>query len=493
MNDTGKTIAKNASFLMISQIATWSMAILLMVFLPRYLGAAGVGQLHLANSIWAILGVFVSFGMGIMLTKEIARSRDKFSELAGTSLVIRIFLFVIALVFLAIYLNWANYSSETTWVILIIGTSAFINVCGAVFISSLEGTERMGYIAITDIVNKVFTTVVTLMLLFTGQGILLIASVAIGASLISFVILVNSVNKIQPIKLNVRWDLIGWILKAGTPFFLVAVFQTIYVQIDIIIISLIVDETVLGWYGVADTLFSTLLFVPSIFLIAAFPALSRLYEQKSDALITLIRKSFDMLMLISVPMGLGLFVLGTPIVVLLYGDDFKNSGDVLSIMGIVLIFTYLNMLVGKFLISMNLQNKFTVVMAIAMIVSIPLDLILVPWCQKTFGNGAIGGALSFVVTEFGMLIIGMYLLPTGSLSKANVWVGVRIFLAGIIMAFVVAQIRDLFIVIPIIVGILTYAGLVLLFRVLPKEDIALFQTMGKSIFVKLRRAKAPVS
>jgi O-antigen/teichoic acid export membrane protein len=493
MNDTRKTIAKNASFLMISQIATWSMAILLMVFLPRYLGAEGVGQIHLANSIWAILSVFVSFGMGIMLTKEIARSRDRFSELAGTSLVIRIVFYMIALVFLAIYLKWANYSSQTTWVIIIFGVATFINVCSTTFVSSLEGTERMGYIAISDISNKLFTTVVTLILLFMGKGILLIASVAIGGSIISFVIQVSAVHKILPIKLNFRWDLVSWILKAGTPFFLVAVFQTIYIQIDIIIISLIVDETVLGWYGVADTLFSTLLFIPSIFLIAAFPALSRLYVQKSDALVTLMRKSFDMLLLISVPMGLGLFVLGTPIVVLLYGDDFKNSGTVLSVMGIVLIFTYLNMLVGKFLISMDLQNKFTVVMAIAMIVSIPLDLILVPWCQQIFGNGAIGGALSFVLTEFGMLVFAIFLLPKGSLGSSNIWVGGRIFLAGIIMAVVVAQIRDLFIAIPIFVGILTYTGLVILFRVLPKEDISLFQDMGKTILLKFRRVKAPVS
>ncbi len=132
-------------------------------------------------------------------------------------------------------------------------------------------------------------------------------------------------------------------------------------------------------------------------------------------------------------------------------------------------------------------------MAIAMLVSIPLDLVLVPWTQQTFGNGAIGGALAFVVTEFGMLVLGIYLLPKGSLGWSNVWVSARIFLAGIIMAIVVWQFRGSFIVIPILLGIFTFVGLSFLFGVLPTEYLSLFQDVGKNLLVKFRQKKTLMS
>lgn len=486
MDNSGKTVAKNASFLMVSQLVTWSMAMLLMVFLPRYLGAEAIGQLHLASSIWAIAAIFISFGSSTLITKELARSHDKFSELVGTSLVIRFIFYFVALGVVLLYIQWANYSSQTIAVIIITGISVLISQCSDLFNATLVGFERMGYIAISDIGGKLFTTVVSLILLFTGQGVLLIASVYIGSIIIQSLIQVYSVHKILPIKLNFRRDLVRWMLKAGTPFFLVAVFVTIYLQVDIVILSILVNEEAVGWYGAADTLFGTMLFIPGIFLTAAFPALSRLHEEKSDALGTLMRKSFDILMLIGVPIGLGLLVLGTEIVVLLFGPEFVNSGPILSVMGIVLIFTYSNMLIGRFLIATNRQNKFTVVLAIAMLASIPLDLILIPWCQSKFGNGAIGASLAFIVTESGMLIWAIYLLPKGSLDKSNLWFVSRVILAGLIMVIIVWQFRDLFIAIPISIGIITYGGASWLLGVLPTEYIPVLQESGKKLLMKFR-------
>ena len=74
---TGRTIAKNASVLMASQVITWGLTILLTIFLPRYLGVSAVGQFHLANSLWAIGAILASFGMDLLVTKEIARDAGR--------------------------------------------------------------------------------------------------------------------------------------------------------------------------------------------------------------------------------------------------------------------------------------------------------------------------------------------------------------------------------------------------------------------------------
>ena len=99
--------------------------------------------------------------------------------------------------------------------------------------------------------------------------------------------------------------------------------------------------------------------------------------------------------------------------------EFTNSGPILGVLGIVLIFTYLNILFGQILICLDRQRALTVVMAAATLATIPLDLLFIPLCVRFFNNAALGGAFSFVVTELGMLVAMVRLLPRGALGRQD--------------------------------------------------------------------------
>jgi O-antigen/teichoic acid export membrane protein len=490
----GRTIAKNATVMMISQLVTWGLTILLTIFLPRYLGAAALGQFHLANSIWAILAIAVTFGMDILLTKEIARDSSKTGRLFGTTVILRLLLYAVALALLAGYLRLAGYPADTVAVIYIIGIGnliwQFIGACQAV----LQGLERMEYISLGLIVGKLFNTVASIILLLMGYGVLVIAAVTIGSALLNLVIQLFSMRRLHSGQYHwhvtdlLRFDrqLAASMLRASLPYLFSGIFLVVYMQIDVVIISLLVNEETVGWYGAADHLFGTFLFIPAVFMKAVFPALSRLYTNDPDALPRLMQRSFNLLLLLSVPIGLGLLVLANPIVLLLFGRDFAGSGPVLAIFGLVLILTYQNILLGKFLISIDRQNAWTAVMAIATVATLPLDLILIPWCVRTFGNGAMGGAIAFVVTEGAMLIAGLWLLPAGSLGRSTASLASRVLVAGLLMAAVAYWLRDTFLPIPIIAGALVYTVATFLLRAIPREDLEMALNLSQSALRRFR-------
>ncbi len=218
-----------------------------------------------------------------------------------------------------------------------------------------------------------------------------------------------------------------------------------------------------------------------------FPALTRAYTNAPDSLPRFMRKSFDLLLVLSVPIGLGILVVADPMVILLFGSQFAQGGPILAVMGLVLIFTYQNILLGRFLTSTDRQNAWTVVMLVATAVTVPLDILLVPWCQKMFGNGAIGGSFSFLITEIGMVVAGIRLLPRNSLGWSNVRVAVQVIFAGMVMIGVSWWFRDMVIVIPIIAGALSYTTLILLLRVVPSEDLALFKQIAQNMIRRLRQ------
>ncbi|MCA9964070.1 MAG: hypothetical protein KC423_07505, partial [Anaerolineales bacterium] len=110
-----------------------------------------------------------------------------------------------------------------------------------------------------------------------------------------------------------------------------------------------------------------------------------------------------------------------------------------------------------------------------------------PWCQARFGNGAIGGSLAYIFTESIMVVAGLWLLPAGALDKTNIWLSIRVLLAGLVMLAVVWTIRDLPIVIPIAVGGVVYIGLIVILRVVPEEDWAVLRAAGQKILSRFRK------
>jgi O-antigen/teichoic acid export membrane protein len=490
MNIASRTIAKNASFLMVSQMIGWGLTFLLTIYLPRYLGPAGIGKLQLAGSLWAIVAVIAIMGTDKLVMKEIARSPERVNEMISSTLFLRTVLFILGALGMLVYLQLADYPTQTVWIIWIVGFSALIAQMGGAYEAVLKGLERMQYTSIASIVSVALGAFLQIGLVFSGYGVIPIAATGILSGITSLAIQAHFLQKHYPFRLSVNRAMLRSVLQASLPYFLVSIGMVLYMQVDIVIISLLADAETVGWYGSAVRLCGTLLFIPNVFVIALFPALSRAYRDSPNGMNRLAQRSFNLLLLLGIPMGFGMAVLATPIVVLLYGPAFANSGPVLAILGMLLMVTYVNMLLGFLLISMDRQKTLAIIMLALTFATIPLDLILVPWTMKTFANGAMGGAISYVLTEAGMLIAGLALLPRGTLNLENVKTVTKLILAGVVMAAAVWVVRDNFLLIPIAVGAVTYLGMILILRAVSKEDWDTLFKLGSSLLNRLRRRSA---
>jgi O-antigen/teichoic acid export membrane protein len=487
MSRDGAKVAKNASILMATQLITWALSLLLLIFLPRYLGPAAVGEFALAGSIWAIVGMLVGFGMDTLLVKEIARQPERTSQVVGTSLMLRAILFILSCGIVAVYVHLMAYPTTTVTIIWITGLSIFITQLGLTCMAALQGLEAMHYTSIAGIISKTVNTGLGLSVILLGYGIYAVGFVNVIAALVSTILLFTFLRRYYKPRLQFGLRPAMAMARAGVPYLMSGLGVILYNQIDVLIISALISTTEIGWYGAASQLFGTLLFIPVVFTTAVFPVITRTYANTPDALPKILRKTFDMMLMVSVPLGLGILVIAPQALLLLLGPAFEQSGTILALMGIVLIFTYQNVLIGQFLISVDRQNSWTLVMAIAAAITIPLDLVLVPWCQREFGNGAIAGALSYIITEFGMVIAGIALLPKGSLGRSNIVSAIRIVTAGLAMVGTIWWARDMFIAIPVAIGAITYIAMIMILRVIPNEDLALFKQMAQGMIRKLRR------
>jgi O-antigen/teichoic acid export membrane protein len=438
--------------------------------------------------------MLIGFGLDTLLTKEIARQPERTPTLVGTAIVLRGILFLLSCGAVALYVHLMAYPPTTVYIISIVGLSILITQVALSCQSALQGLEAMHYTSVAGIASKIVDTGLGISVVLLGYGVYAVGYVTVTSALVGATLLLLFLRRYHKPRLEFQIGPALGMLRAGAPYLMSGLGLVLYGRVDVLIISSLVSREQIGWYGAASQLFGTLLFIPVVFTTAIFPMLTRTYTNAPDSLPKILRKTFDLMLLGGIPIGLGLFVVADQLMVLLLGPGFFQSGHILALMGIVLIFTYQNVLIGRFLISTDRQNSWTLIMAIAVVVTVPLDLLLVPWCQQTFGNGAIAGALSFIVTEFGMAAIGIWLLPKGSLGWSNVRAGAKIIGSGLAMAAAAWWLRDMFIAIPIAAGAITYISLIAILRVVPSEDLAVFKQMAQGIVRKLRRHETePVS
>ncbi len=117
----------------------------------------------------------------------------------------------------------------------------------------------------------------------------------------------------------------------------------------------------------------------------------------------------------------------------------------------------------------------TGLMVAAILVSIPLDIVLVPWADDRYGNGAIAGAMAYVATEtiiltFGVLRIAPYLLNARTLGRV-----VRCVIAGGAALAASWWVRDEFFLISGALSLTAFAVTIVLLRTFNDDERRLIE------------------
>jgi hypothetical protein len=122
------------------------------------------------------------------------------------------------------------------------------------------------------------------------------------------------------------------------------------------------------------------------------------------------------------------------------------------------------------LVASSRQIIWTKVMAGALIVNVTLTLILIEYFQSRVGNGAIGAATAFLVTEGLMSVVAVIILPA-LLNQASIVRLLRAAGATLLMAAGVLAVRTLGLPAEMLAGVAIFGALAILFRVIALTEI----------------------
>jgi O-antigen/teichoic acid export membrane protein len=275
---------------------------------------------------------------------------------------------------------------------------------------------------------------------------------------------------------------------AGVPFLFAEATLVIYQQIDTIVMSLLVDRDAIGWYATADVLFGSLLFIPVIVTTSLFPAMAERHARDPAEVDAMLSRVVRSLLLVAVPMGLATFIVSRSFVSLLYGPRFEETGPVLEAFGIVVILSSLTIVLGRYALATDRVRFWSVLMFTAIVISIPMDIVLVDWTDRHFDNGALGGALAYIVTEGLMLIVGVIRLAPRLVNRAMVGRLARLAVAGGAMMAVGWPLRSRFFLLSGGASLVAYAVVLLVLSTLDDDERQYAARASRGVRRILRRA-----
>ncbi|AKJ65554.1 flippase [Kiritimatiella glycovorans] len=485
----GKTqrALRNSAIQGVSQVLTWSLSWVLLIMLPRFLGDEGFGTLFFALSYGTIFGTLLNLGINKYLVREVAVLnpidkpgdeqdvfREKIRRLLGSVFAMKLALAVAVYALMAVTVVLLPYDRETVRAVWIIALAVCIGDMTLTLGSVFQGFENMMPPNFGLIAEKALTTGIAAALLLTGHGLLLVCWVYVGAAALNFAIVLGLL--LRRISFRPVWDaaIMRAVFLGGLPFLIWVIFGQIYARIDAFMLSLMVDKAVVGWYGAAFRLYSTLLFIPHMLNTVVFPPLARMGadEEQGADFARASERLLNLLLFIAIPIGAGTALVAGPLVRLLYGEGpFLNTIPNLQIFGGSIVLVCIDVMLGSILISRGLQKQWAWMAVAAAAFNPVMNAWMIPLTQKLYGNGGIGAAWATLLTELLMMGGALYLMPRGILRPQSIVVGLKGLLAAALMSAAVIAVESDNLFVVIAVGAAVYVPAALLLGIPPRKDL----------------------
>ncbi len=478
-------LVRNAFHLGIGQVLTTAVTMLLTAAVARTLGSADYGLMYLLTSISNFAYVFVDWGHGPYVTREVARRPDRSGDLLGSALAVRTVTAAI-MCGIVVTLTWAlGYDVRTRLFAAYMVLAQLPIYLGLTFAWVFRGRERMDCEAVLSVALKVATLALALTCLALGGRLIgLIASYSM-AGVIALVLAFAMYHRLKFPSLQVSRGTAVELMRDGAPMLAIALAVAVQPYIDANILYKLASADVVGWYGASWGIAGTLVAPATILAASMFPRLSRAAADRHEFARAL-RVGFRPLLLVAILAGTGTYVFADVAISVVYSrEKFGPSASILRAFAPALVLIYIDMLFGNAIIAAGKAGQLAKVKGVAVLVTTALELVLIQWFQAHYSNGGIGIVLALAGGEL-VMVAGAVFLIRDIVTIGMATDFLRGAVSGGVTIVVMQWLPDMnaFIAIPLCVAL--YLALSAAAGLVRRRDLELLMST-------LRRRSAPVT
>jgi len=453
-----QSIHKNFIWLALSQIATWSGSLVLVVVAPRHLSAAEFGAFQFAAIFVGYFTLVGTLGTSTYLVKAIARDDSSVGPYVLNALVMKLALCTVLSAVAVMLAHLLAYPNETIVLVEVACFAMIINVLNDTLAAALQGLERMNDFALWKVAQTVVGVGIGLAVLLGDHGIVAYAIVVPLGSLVPLT--ANLIHVWPHLRKSLKLDFSVWtrLVKGGSPFLLWSAILVIYGTIDIPLLRAMAGEAAVGAYALAYLWVGMPAGFSNVVVTATMPSMSAnaIRESKGE-FIRLANRSICLVLLFGLPASIGIaLVAGDVFALLHYQAGFESAVVLIQILALHIPVVGMDMVLGSALIAADRQKQWTVIGCSAAVLNPLLNLLAIPLTIHLFNNGAIGAAVITVATELLMMVGALIIRPAGIMDRSTVSYALRCAVASVVMVPVVLAFGPAALPIKIAAGVLAF-------------------------------------
>lgn len=477
---TSRTIARNASWLLMATTAQKLLAFIAFTAAARIVGPDVTGQYFYPVAITSTFVVIGDLGLTPVVIRAIASGAESGKRLLGAALKLKIALIPLAMIASLLFGIFRQVDTVVFYTLLIMMIVMSADSLHLLYYGVLRGRQKLRYEALGMFVGQVLTAITAVSAALLGWGAPGLAFALLMASLWNlgwswFRVNTEQVESVVP----TRADFTS-LARQAVPFALAGIFVKIYSYLDTLVLEAFHGDAVVGNYAVAYKVTYAFQFIPLVFIAALYPAMSAVYaRQETEELKRVFAGSLRIMAVVGAPIAAGLSAIAPRFIPTVYGIDFLGAVAPFTILPWVLLPIFIDFPVGSLLNASNRAHLKTASMGAAMVVNAVLNVLLVP----TYGPA--GAAVAAVVSFSFLLCAGLFFawkeLPS---ITWFLWLFIRSLVVGTLIWIAV---RTLGAAMPFALSVLFGAAIggtgLLVFKLLTMEDL---RAMARWLHARIR-------
>lgn len=407
-------IAKNTSYYTMALVMQKVVSFAYFAMLARSLSPEDLGKYYFAISFTSIFGIFIDIGLFNFLTREVAKNNDQSTDqengnkkafaqnFLSTVMAIKIPTAIFSALLVATLANVFHYSPVIKLLIYLSSISMVLDSFAITFYAVMRGFHNLKFESIGVFLFQVIVFVFGFFSLRAGLGLdWLIFALAL-ASLFGFSYSALMLYFRFGINIRPRWNrgLMWGVIVTSSSFAIFGILQRMYTYVDQVLLQWLAGEKYVGLYQVPFKIIFALQFLPMAFTASLYPAFSSYWRNNREQLPISFSRAINYLLIISMPISGGVIILANDIV-RIFKAEYIEAVVPLQIVIAAVIFIFLNFPIGSLLNACDKQKVNTKIMATSLIVSVAMNLILIPKYQ------AVGASITILATNFLMFVLGM--------------------------------------------------------------------------------------
>lgn len=431
-----KSLKKNFLFNLSYQILSYITPLITAPYLARTLGADGIGQISMANSIVSYYVIFATLGITIYGQREISYYQDDIDKRSQAFWNLKCLELITSVIAIFTYLLVGVFIGAD--IIYFVMIQFILGVL--VDVSWLfQGIEEFGKIVGRNFVIK-FINLAYIFIFIKDKQDLIFYAFSLGffnlvANFSLWMYLPKYIKKVPVKQLRPFSDIKG-ILQMFAP----TIAISIYTVLDKTMIGVITkDYFENGYYEQAIKIPTMLLAVISSFTIVAIPRIGRYFQEKNNiAIMELMYKSYRLVWFIGLPLVFGLFMVSDNFIPWFLGEGFEKTAYLMKILAFLIVAIGLSGVTGtQYLATTKRQNYVTLSVTVGAFVNFILNMLLIP------RFASVGAAIASVTAEM-MVTLVQFIIVRKEIAISEVFKqGKNYFISVAAMVVVLLFIVDL--------------------------------------------------